>query len=408
MIEVLFFLTGAIIFLGFFSMLFFERTRIPDVLILMSVGMILRSSFFFVDPQVFISLAPYVGAIALIMILFDGGLDFNFFKVVCELYEATRFTVLVFLLTCLTVMMFLHLLFEWNMLNALLLGAVIGGTSSAIVVPVINNLSLEDKPKIILSLESALTDALCIIVAIAVIQIILSGSPNVRDAVNSLIGAFSIATFLAFIFGLIWMSILKKFYGRNFGYLLTIGVILILYAVVEFSRGNGGIAVLVFGLMLGNSSEIAKLFRMTGDFSLDQSIKAFHTEVSFFVRTFFFVYLGMIFNPKALSSNALKVSVVVLLAILLSRYIIVRLLVSKDKSMEKYRLMLLTMLPRGLAAAVLASVPLNAGIMIESFQDIVVLIIILTNIIATVGAFAHEREIKKLRETADKNRTPLI
>jgi hypothetical protein len=50
------------------------------------------------------------------------------------------------------------------------------------------------------------------------------------------------------------------------------------------------------------------------------------------------------------------------------------------------------MMARGLAAAVLASMPLAAGIRIPYFVEIVFSIIILTNLSTTVGVFVIERK----------------
>lgn len=392
MIELVFFAVGLIIFIGFFSLLFFEKTKIPDVLILMSVGVLMGYGLKIVDPYVFISFAPYVGALALIMILFEGGINLNFYRVLKELPEATGFTLFVFSLNSILVMSIMSFVFNWNILHALLLGTVVGGTSSAIVIPLLSKLHVDDEPKILLMLESTITDALCIVMAITLVGVILSGSADVRDIINSLFGAFSIATVVAFIFGVFWISILSKFHGMPFDYLLTIAIIFILYSVVEFARGNGAISAFVFGLVLGNSADIARAFRMDRNFILDQNIKSFHKEVSFFIRTFFFVYLGLIFNPEILDTSVLAMSLAVLIAIIFARFISTRIVAIKDKNMKNSEILITAMMPRGLAAAVLASMPVILTIQVTGFTEIVIMIIILTNIIATIGSFIYERK----------------
>lgn len=109
MIEIIFFAVGLIILIGFFSLLFFEKTKIPDVLILMSIGVLMGYGLKIVDPHVFISFAPYAGALALIMILFEGGINLNFYRVLKELPEATGFTLFVFSLNSILVMSIMSL-----------------------------------------------------------------------------------------------------------------------------------------------------------------------------------------------------------------------------------------------------------------------------------------------------------
>lgn len=402
MIELVFFTIGLIILIGFFSSLFFEKTKIPDVLILMSIGILIAYGLRIVDPGVFENFAPFAGALALIMILFDGGINLKFYRVIKELPEATTFTLLVFSLNCILVMLIMSLLFNWDILHALLLGAVAGGTSSAIVIPLLSKLSVDDKTRIFLTLESTITDALCIVVAITLIGIISAepGTMDIGEITNDLVGAFSIATFVAFIFGIFWISILSRFHGMPFGYLLTIAVIFILYSVVEFAKGNGAISAFVFGLVLGNSTDIARAFRVDKNFVLDKSIKSFHKEVSFFVRTFFFVYLGLLFNPEILSLSVIVMSLAVLIAIMAARFICTRGIIISLKriEMKNSEILINTMLPRGLAAAVLAS--MIAGTKDQpailaihgGFTEIAIMIIVFTNIIATIGTFVYERK----------------
>ncbi|MFQ6060772.1 MAG: cation:proton antiporter, partial [Thermoplasmata archaeon] len=75
---------GAVIFVGFFATLIFERTRVPDLLILVILGLILgpvTAQYFGVElvPRSILDFVmPYFAALALVIILFDGGLNLNF------------------------------------------------------------------------------------------------------------------------------------------------------------------------------------------------------------------------------------------------------------------------------------------------------------------------------------------
>ena len=392
LIEAIFLLIGVIIFIGFFAMMFFEKTKIPDILILMLVGLILGSILSLDQIEFFNSVAPFVGAIAFMMILFDGGLNLNLFKVLKELSDCTIFMLTSFILSSVGVMVVMHYWFGWTLLYGLLLGAVVGGTSSAIVVSTVSKISVKDSSKILLSLESAVTDALCIVVSLAVLEIIIFDNLSVRDSLNTVMGTFSIAVVVAILVSVIWIGILKRFHGKPFGYLLTLAVIFIMYSSVEFIKGNGAISVLVFGMIVGNARPIANFLQLEDSPKVDTKIKAFQKETAFFVRTFFFVYIGIIFHLNSFGRTVILISLVVLSILFLGRFISVKLITLKNKSLVCDTTILTTMFPRGLAAAVLASVPLNRGIEIAGFSQIVFLVIILTNITATIGAFMHERQ----------------
>ncbi len=386
-----FFMIGAVLILGYITSQIFERTKFPDVIILMFIGMLLGPILKIVSVTGPISaLAPYIGILALIIILFDGGLNLNLFKVLTSLTKAAGFTVTVFSLTVLFLGFLMHFIFGWTYLEGLLLGAVVGGTSSAIVIPIISKLSMNEDCKVILSLESALTDALCVIVAIALIEIISLGTVNLRNIAGSLASAFSTAGVIAVVFAIFWIGIINKL--KQVGYSITLAVVFILYSIVELVKGNGAIAVLVFALLLSNFNELAKRLKVKGEFTLDTTLRAFQVEVSFFVRTFFFIFIGLMFNIDVLNSTVLIMAEIVFVILIIARILGVKALIMTDKNIAPFEKSIISMMPRGLAAAVLALMPLSAGIRVPYFAEIVFSIIILTNLATTFGVFMIERK----------------
>ncbi|MFH0836119.1 MAG: cation:proton antiporter [Candidatus Micrarchaeota archaeon] len=384
---------GLIIILGFFSTLFFERTKIPDIIILMLVGLLIGPVFKLVQPGDFLPFAPFIGALALIIVLMDGGLNLDIFKVLTELSRSTGFTFLVFALTIGLGTAFLHYILAWPLLHALLMATVVGGTSSAIVIPILSQVSPNENIRIFLSLESVLTDVLCIVFGLAFLQIILSNQFNVGAASHSLVSAFSIAAVVGVLFAVLWIGVIHRFYGKPFSYFVTLAVVFILYAAVESVQGSGAIAVLTFALLLANSKRIAALLKIEGQYALDRSIKTVQNEISFFVKTFFFVYLGLIFQlDSALETPVLLASIGLLATIALARAIVVEILSRLDSSIAQFKTLFISMMPRGLAAAVLAFLPMQAGLQINYFPEIAFFVLFLTNVVATIGVFKFASE----------------
>ncbi len=426
MIATAFMTLGLLILLGFFSHLFFEKTRIPDVLILMSVGAVIGQSLRILDSEVFVMSTPYVVALALIMILFEGGINLKFQQVLRELPLATGFTVSVFALTVAFITFVMNQLFSWSLFDALLLAVVVGDTSEAVIIPLVSRLRAPDYVKVILTLESTLTDVLCIISAITVVGIIGSGTADPQNIASSLLAAFSIATFVAFIFGVLWIGILARFHRMHFGYLLTIAVIFVMYALVEFAGGSGPIAAFVFGLMLGNSKDVAGFLRIIDDGVVEEKIKSFHEEVSFFVRTFFFIYLGLIFDIKLMDDRILAVALAVLAAALAARFLPTYLIFRNRKEdakecdlecmikreVRRSIMLMSTMMSRGLAAAVLALSPTITGALAaadpKDFTAIVVVTIVSTNVVTTAGSFFYERSVAKAHKPKTKEKEEVV
>ncbi|VVC02197.1 Na(+)/H(+) antiporter 1 [uncultured archaeon] len=376
-----------ILFAGFGANLIFERTRVSSVLILMGLGFVLGPGLKLVDSgagSALAGLAPVIGALALIIMLFDGGISLPIFQVIRSIPKAVSFTVLTFVLTLLATALLAWGLMGWDILSGLLLGAVLGGSSSAIVIAMVEKSKVRDETRHVLTLESTLTDALCIISAIVLIRLISAGVPIEPVAVAGLLAsAFSVAIVVGLLGAVAWLFILRRLAQKNVSYMLTLAAVILLYALVEAAGGNGGIAVFSFGLVLGNAKRISSALKMKDSYSIDKKIADFQTEVTFFTRTFFFVYLGMIMDLGGLTWPLVAFAFAMVAVFYLCRRIGIALTLpsTNDASFIAW------MMPRGLAAAVLAGLPAASGIYLHGFVELAFLTIILTNIMAMAGQF---------------------
>jgi NhaP-type Na+/H+ or K+/H+ antiporter len=61
------------------------------------------------------------------------------------------------------------LLPDWTIWWGIILGAILGGTSSIVVMPLLKNAGFSEDKTNILSIESALTDALCVVVVLTLL-----------------------------------------------------------------------------------------------------------------------------------------------------------------------------------------------------------------------------------------------
>ena len=323
MIEttILFFIIAAIIIIGYLSSVFFEKTKIPDIIILMFLGLLIGPIFNVFGNGItsaFRSTMPFFSALALIIMLFQGGLHINFFRVLKSLGKAAIFTMAVFLLTAAAITLLLNNAFGWGILESALLGVILGGTCSTIVASTINKTSASEETVMLLDLESSITDAFSVILAFAVVGLMKAKEINFSVIGNDILAAFSISAVIAFVAALVWLKIKRRLYQGKYEYLLTIAVLLLLYAFVEYFRANGAIAALTFGVILGNAKEITAMLRLSPK-DIDYRVVLFQEEISFFVRTFFFVYLGMVFDLKAVSIEMIVIAAAIMAIIFAAR-----------------------------------------------------------------------------------------
>ena len=184
--------------------------------------------------------------------------------------------------------------------------------------------------------------------------------------------------------------------------MLTLAMLFLTYVVATNLNGNGALSALFFGLIIGNSRPIAKQLKFRTTISIDNNVRDFHSQISFLIRSFFFVFTGLLFSFSSYFS--------VIFGLLLSvtflgiRFVVVKLAAVKSE-LHEYENLMTIMFPRGLAAAVLASLPLTMlGSSYQIFPEIAFIVIITTIMITTVGVAA----IKKRKSRSSSTSRPQI
>jgi cell volume regulation protein A len=407
-------LGGSIIVIGFLGNYLFERTGFPDMLWLIVLGLLLGPLTGLVNANSIMDLAPYLAALALVFILFDGGMVMNIYRVFSESPRAIVLAGAGFAMsvTATTLFMMYIVIPDKPLLYSLLFGTILGGSSSVAVISLASRIKVSEKCSTILSIESATTDILCIVFSLAVIEIILSGATlDLTTIGQSIASRFSIGIVLGVISGLIWLSVLKRIAKISYAYMLTLAVVLLAYALSESLGGSGSLCCLLFGIMLGNEKEIYKILRMEKppNTAVDVGLKRFESEVAFFLRTFFFVYIGLIVTIGNITT--VITGILISLMLLLARFGAISLATVRSDELKKERPIMSVVLTRGLAAAVLATLPLQYsteeaiatyGLPAQIFGElkfyyinIAVIIILATAIIATVGVPLLKRRAEK-------------
>lgn len=377
---------AAIIVIGYLGSRLFEAFRITDILLLVGLGVLLGPVTGTLEPAMFQVLAPVLGTFTLLVILFEGGLGLRFHDLLTGLTRASLLAVLGWTLTVVAVAVVTTLVLGWDPLLGLLLGSILGGSSSIVVIPLVQALSTSEHTRVTLSVESALTDVLCVVGALALLNVVTTGVLDAQVALTFVASRFSVAIVAGALVGFLWEYAWRHLERGPYGYMLTLALLLALHVLVETLGGSGPIAVLTFGIMLGNRALLHperedRAWERGGD------LRRLQSEVVFFVRTFFFVALGILVDIDAVTDPTfLGVAGLLLVAIVVARGMAVFLSTRGDPDLAGNQGVLLSMLPRGLAAAVLAVLPAQRGVPgTERFVGYAFAIIILTNVVVTVA-----------------------
>jgi cell volume regulation protein A len=403
---------GGVILIGFFANLLFRVTKIPSVLLLIAIGVILGPATGWISSTSLIDVAPFFGTIALLIILFEGGLELDIQSVLSQAPKAAVLAALVFIFSAGFVFGFAFFVLHLPLTTSLLMAGIFSASSPAICLPVVSGLSVNKGLQTILKLESALGDVLLIVSVLLVLDLQMVGSPSSPGVISRFLMSFIVAFVIASIAGALWSRLIAWMRGEPLAYMLTLGFVFLLYFSVEELGGNAAIAVLLFGFMLENmhvvaghvSARMQNLFGIdvrAEQFVLHEFMKNITEELSFLIRTFFFVYLGLILNFGNLTLRIALSSVGIMLLLLAGRWVGVQTIRKRSRFTAGETRIALFMLPRGLATAVMAFLPAQYGVSGTEFLPTYAFgVIVLTNVLMTGGVIFAERRLARERGVA--------
>ena len=372
---------GVTIFLGVAGESFFKKTGIPDIAFLMILGVIIGPLLGIIQPEAVVEVVPYFAALALIIIMFDGGLNLDLKSMVKTAHFALLLAILGFAVSMVIVTMLAHYGLGWEWLDSILLSSIVGGSSSIIVFGLVRQLRVSEETKSMLSFESALTDILSTIVAFIMFEAVLSGYFDIELLGITFGRNIAIGLLLGLGVGIPWMFVTTKLANAQHSYMLTLGILFVLYFMAQSFGESGALTALVFGLMLGNRRRLSRYLRITlPEISTDDTM---HNQLTFLVRSFFFVFVGLLASFGQI--EYIVFGIVSAILIYLGRLIVTKTTLTNRFSVLD-RKVTSVMIPRGLAAAVLATFAITLGLPNgEVYPQIVFFVIMGSVIITTIG-----------------------
>jgi len=354
---------GILVFLAHLFTGIFSRTRVPDVLLLIIIGICIGPIFGLVSPSQFGAVGPAFTAITLIIILFESGIALKLRTLRSALGGAMTLAPFGFFLTMFVVAGFALWLTDLELIPAFILGAIIGSTSETVVIPLVKQLRMQEETRTILSVESSINDALSIVITVALIEAYKLGEFQVASVTGDLIAAFLVAIIFGIAGAFVWSLVLNRIHAIKNAMFTTPAFVFVIFGLVEVLGFNGAIAALAFGVTIGNVESIRfPVFKKppaSEPVGLTETERVFFSEVAFLLKTFFFVYLGI--SLELMSGWLIALGVTLTILVFILRIPVVKISVSKSIPVKDASIMAI-MVPKGLAAAVLASIPFQQGI----------------------------------------------
>jgi cell volume regulation protein A len=383
------FLIAIVTFLGFFGNIIFKKKGVPETLSLIFLGIGVQLAGI-IPPSTVSVLVPILSGLTLAIMLFGVGMELDLRDLFGEGSEAVARSTLYMFLS----ISFIAAIFYFSgqgIYQSLILGSIIGGETTAAAIPAITKRLAKDNHKLVANLttEAVYNSMVLVILFFVFLNGYLNATPldlsGVKTMLVTFFSQFSIGAVMGTLGAIFWVRFLKVVKMADYLYLATFGYILGIYAMTSEVGGSGILAVLVLGVMFLNLGKFFKSFTVAS--KIGEYLAGFQGEISFFLKTFFFVFLGLELSLSSFFNLgswfiAGAAMIVLVTTRALSTAIVDRKRDGYSKSVIRY------MMAQGLTPAVLSTTLLTYTVA-GSAQIILIatLVIVLTNIFTTLGSF---------------------
>src|ERR1700754_3297592 len=185
--AVLILIAGVLLAAGIIGALLADRVRVPALLLFLALGMLAGSEGIGGIHFENYELARTLGTIALVLILFEGGLTSGWSEIRPVLGTAASLATLGTLATALLAGVAAKWIFGLTWLEGMIVGAAIAATDSAAIFAVLRNSTLEKRLARSLEGESGMNDPVALLLVIGFIEWIQQPGYGIADMAGLLV-----------------------------------------------------------------------------------------------------------------------------------------------------------------------------------------------------------------------------
>jgi len=346
---------AVLIFVSVVSSKLSDKFAILTLLLFLTIGMLAGSEgiggIYFDDAQ----LAKSIGVVALIFIIFSGGLDTNWKDTKSVILPGVILSTAGVLMTAVITGFFAVHILKFSLLEGMLLGSIVSSTDAAAVFSVLRSkrISLKQPLKPLLEFESGSNDPMAIFLTVGFISILTVKNMGIA----ALIPRFMLDMSVGALIGYLMAKFIVFFINRlKLGYeglypVIMISLVLLTYVIAVFLKGNGILAVYLVGLMLGKA-----------EFPNKKMIMRFHDGLAWLAQIVMFVTLGLLVFPSHIVPLIGAGFLLTFLLMVVARPVSVLLCLLPFNMNMRKKVMVAWVGLRGSVPIILATFPFMAGI----------------------------------------------
>src|ERR1700733_14229719 len=388
-------IAGSLLMAGIVGALLAERLRIPGLLLFLGLGMLAGSEgiggISFDQP----GLARTLGTIALVLIIFEGGLTAGWSEIRPVLGRAASLATLGTALTAVIAGLAAKLIFGFSTLEGMLVGAAVAATDSAAIFAVLRRSTLEKRRARSLEGESGMNDPVALLLVIGFIEWIQQPGYGLADMAGLLALKLALGIAIGLALGRLAVAALNAVRLPTDGIypVATIAIAALAYGLAEVAHGSGLLAVYLTALALGS-----------GNIPARRTVVSFHEGLGWVAQIALFILLGLLVFPSALADVALKGLALSAALIFVARPVAAFVATAFASLDLRERLMLGWAGLRGATPIWLATFPVVAGIGSGREEFAIVFFVVVSSTLIQGASF--EPLAKRLGLTTDEPALP--
>lgn len=281
------FLFSVLLMIGVLTTKFSSRIGLPSLVFFIVVGMVL-SQFIYYDNAY---LTQLFGILALIVILFEGGLQTKWTNVRPVIGPSVSLATLGVILTTVVIGVFAKYILGLSWLEGMLFGAIVGSTDAAAVFAVLGNKNIRQSLTSTLEAESGTNDPMAVFLTISLIQLIQVPDSSLLILILSFFWQMLLGLVMGLFLGKVAVWSINKINLDSSGLypVLSLALAIFAYSSTALLNGSGLLAVYVMAVLMGNS-----------DLTYRHSIFRFNEGFAWMMQILMFILLGLLVFPNEL------------------------------------------------------------------------------------------------------------
>ncbi|KAB7707042.1 potassium/proton antiporter [Bacillus aerolatus] len=276
-----------LLLVGVVSAKFSTRLGLPSLVLFIVAGMVLNQFVFFDNAW----LAQLLATVALVIILFEGGLQTKWESVKTVYKPSLSLATLGVIATTVMVGIAAKFVLDLTWAEGILVGAIVGSTDAAAVFSVLGSKNVKPKLTTVLEAESASNDPMAIFLTISLIQVIQSPSFDPLNLILNFFWQMGLGLILGVVFGKVSVWVINKINLDSSGLypVLSVALAIFAFSTITIMNASGFLAVYVMAIIIGNS-----------DLTYRHSILGFNEGLAWMMQMLMFMILGLLVFPKDL------------------------------------------------------------------------------------------------------------